>query len=89
MTRIWLKPWAAALGLALAAALVVLNFSAVAFGAEMPWLSALDLVADLTVLGAMIVVIVQTAFAGVHDDGRNRCSSQFVSRPSQLSGAPS
>ena len=59
MTRIWAKPWAAALGLVLAAAIVALNFAAAAFGADTPWLYALDLVADLTVLGTMIVVIVQ------------------------------
>ena len=61
MTRIWLKPWAATLGLAVAAAIVVLNFAAAAFGAGTPWLVAVNLVANLTVLGAMIVVIVQAA----------------------------
>jgi PAS domain S-box-containing protein len=61
MTRIWLRPWAASAGLALAAGIVVLNFAAAAFGQEMPWLSATDLVVDLAVLGAMIAVIVQTA----------------------------
>jgi PAS domain S-box-containing protein len=69
MTRIWLKPGAAALGLALAAAIVVLNFAAASFGADTPWLYALDLVADLTVLGAMIVVIVQT---GLQAEARER-----------------
>ena len=72
MTRIWLKPWAAALGLALASALVVLNFTAVTFGAEIPWLVALDLVADLAVLGAMIVVIVQTALQAEARDRQAR-----------------
>jgi len=48
---------------------VVLNFAAAAFGHEMPWLSALDLVADLAVVGAMIVVIVQTA---LHAEARDR-----------------
>ena len=61
MTRIFLKPWAAALGLAVAAALVVLNFAAIELGADHPWLSALDLVCDLTVLAAMVTVVVQTA----------------------------
>jgi len=61
VTRIWLKPLAAPLGLALAAGIVVLNFAAALFGADTPWLFATDLVADLAVLGAMIVVIVQTA----------------------------
>lgn len=59
MIRLWHKPWAAALGLSFAAAIMVLNLAAASFGAGTPWLSALDLAADLTVLGAMIVVIVQ------------------------------
>jgi PAS domain S-box-containing protein len=61
MTRIWLKPWSASLGLALAAGVVVLNFAAAAFGGDTPWLYALDLVVDLAVLSAVIVVIVQTS----------------------------
>jgi len=61
VTRIWLKSWAAALGLALAAGIVVLNIAAALFGADTPWLFATDLVVDFAVLGAMIVVIVQTA----------------------------
>ena len=59
MTQIWLKPWVAPTGLMLAAAIVVLNFAAAAFGADTPWLAALNLVANLTVLGAMIVMIVR------------------------------
>ena len=57
----WLKPWVAGLGLALAAAIVVLNFAAASLGADLPWLMVLDLVANLAVLGVMIVVIVQAA----------------------------
>ena len=72
MTRIWLKPWAAALGLALAAGIVVLNFAAAAFGADTPWLYALDLVSDFIVLGAMIVVIVQTALQAEARERRAR-----------------
>jgi PAS domain S-box-containing protein len=72
VSRIWLKPWAAVLGLAVAAAIVVLNFAAAAFGADTPWLSALDLVADLTVLGAMIVVIVQAALQAEAHETRAR-----------------
>jgi PAS domain S-box-containing protein len=67
VTRIWLKPWAATLGLAIAAAIVVLDFAAAAFGADTPWLVAAALVANLTVLGAMIVVIVQ---AGLQAEAR-------------------
>ena len=72
MTRIWLKPWAAALGLALAAGIVVLNFAAAFLGADTPWLFATDLVVDLAVLGAMIVVIVQTALQAEARDRRAR-----------------
>ena len=72
MTRIWLKPWAATLGLALAAGIVVLNFAAAAFGADTPWLYALDLVSDFIVLGAMIVVIVQTALQAEARERRAR-----------------
>ena len=59
MTQIWLKPWVAPTGLMLAAAVVVLNFAAAAFGADTPWLAALNMVANLTVLGALIVIIVR------------------------------
>jgi PAS domain S-box-containing protein len=72
VTRFFLKPWAAALGLAVAAALVVLNFAAVAVGPEHPWLSALDLVSDLTVLGAMVFIVVQTALASEAGEARSR-----------------
>jgi PAS domain S-box-containing protein len=69
MTTIWQKPWSAALGLAVAAGVVVLNFAAAAFGGDTPWLYALDLVVDLAVLGAVIVVIVQT---GLQAEARER-----------------
>ena len=72
MTRIFLKPWVAALGLAVAAALVVLNFTAAAFGADKPWLAALDLVSDLAVLGAVIFIVVQTALSSEASSSRAR-----------------
>jgi PAS domain S-box-containing protein len=72
MIRIWRKPGAAALGLACAAAIVVLNFSAAAFGAGTPWLFALDLVLDLAVLGAMIAIIVQTSLQAEASEQRAR-----------------
>jgi len=53
------KPWIASAALMLAAAIVVLNFAAAAFGAEAHWLVAVNLVANLTVLGAMVVAIVR------------------------------
>jgi PAS domain S-box-containing protein len=63
----WQKPWVAGLGLALAAAIVVLNFAAASLGPDIPWLVALDLVANLTVLGVMIIVIVA---AGLQAEAR-------------------
>ncbi len=72
MTRIWLKPWMAGLGLGLAAALVVLNFAAASFGAEKPWLAALNLAANLAALGTMIYVIVRTALAAKARDADTR-----------------
>ena len=67
MNRIWQKPWVAGLGLALAAAIVVLDFAAAALGTDNPWLATLDLVVNLGVLGAVIVVIVQ---AGLQAEAR-------------------
>ena len=72
MSRIWLKPWVAGLGLALAATIVVLNFAAVSFGADLPWLVALDLASDLAVLGAMVVVIVRAALLAETRETRAR-----------------
>jgi PAS domain S-box-containing protein len=43
----------------LAAAIVVLNVAAAAFGADTPWLAAVNTAANLTVLGAMVVAIVR------------------------------
>ena len=59
MTRDWLKPWVAPVGLMLAAALVVLNIAATVFGTDTPWLAGFNMVANLSVLGAMVVVIVR------------------------------
>jgi two-component system sensor kinase len=67
MTGIRSKPWIASAALMLAAAIVVLNFAAVAFGAEMHWLVAVNLVANLTVLGAMVAAIVR---AGLRAEAR-------------------
>ena len=72
MTRIFFKPWVAALGLGVAAALVVLNFAAAALGADKPWLAALDLVCDLLVLASVVVVVVQTALVSEVRDARAR-----------------
>ena len=67
MTGLWHKPWVAGLALALAAGVVVLNFAAASLGGDMPWLVAADLVANLTVLGILIAVIVQ---AGLQAEAR-------------------
>ena len=72
MTRIWLKPWAAPAGLMLAAAIVVLNFATVAVGAGTPWLAALNMAVNLSVLGAMIVVIVRTGLRAEASESRAR-----------------
>jgi PAS domain S-box-containing protein len=67
VNRIWQKPWVASLGLALAAVIVVLNFAAAFLGTDRPWLVAVDLVANLAVLGMMIAVIVR---AGLQAEAR-------------------
>jgi len=67
VTGLWHKPWVAGLALALAAGVVVLNFAAASLGSDMPWLVAADLVANLTVLGIMIAIIVQ---AGLQAEAR-------------------
>jgi len=53
------RPFAVAAGVAVAAALVVLNFAAAAQWGEQPWLLALDLVLDLAVLGAGVGYVVR------------------------------
>jgi PAS domain S-box-containing protein len=65
MIRLWRDPRAAALGLLAAAAVVVLNVAATALGHEAPWLTLANLVVNLAVLGAVVVVIVQ---AGLQDE---------------------
>ncbi len=72
MIRLWNNPLAAVLGLAVAAAVVVLNFATLAFGTDLPWLAAVNLVANLTVLGAMIVGIVQTSLLSEARESRVR-----------------
>ena len=57
----WLKPWMIGTGVAGAAGIVVLNFTAVQFGDSVPWLAATDLVVDLAILGAAIFAVVRVA----------------------------
>lgn len=59
MAQIWRKPWVAPAGFMLVAAIVVLNIAAAVFGADTPWLTRLNMAANLSVLGAMIVLIVR------------------------------
>jgi PAS domain S-box-containing protein len=53
------KPLAVAGWVAAAAALVVVNFAAATMGGDHPWLAALDLVLDLSVLGAGLAYILR------------------------------
>ena len=59
----WLKPWMIAAGVAGAAGIVVLNFSAALFKDSVPWLAATDLVVDLAILGAAIFAVVRVAMS--------------------------
>ena len=61
MNRLWFHPAAAVVGLCIAATVVVLNFATALLGADLPWLSAINLVANLAVLGAMVMFIVQSS----------------------------
>jgi len=61
MIPAWFNTTTAVIGLLLAAGVVVLNFAALSFGADVPWLPGATTAANLLVLSAMIVVIVQTS----------------------------
>ena len=61
MLKLWFHPAAAVVGLSLAAVVVILNFATLSFGADVPWLPVATTAANLLVLAAMIVVIVQTS----------------------------
>jgi len=56
-----LKPWVIAAGVAGAAGIGVLNFTAAQFGDSVPWLAAIDLVVDIAILAAGIVAGVSIA----------------------------
>jgi len=72
MTGIGLKSWIASAALMLAACIVVLNFAAVAFGADTPWLTAVNMVANLTVLGAMVAAIVRAGLRAEAQESQAR-----------------
>ena len=74
MSQIWRQPWTAPAGLMLAAAIVVLNFAAAAFGADTPWLAAVNMIANLSVLGAMVVVIVRSGLQAEASVSRARAA---------------
>jgi len=59
MIALWSNPVTAAFALLLVSSVVVLNVATMFFGADEHWLVALNLVANLTVLAAMGVLIVQ------------------------------
>jgi len=59
----WLKPSMIAAGVAGAAGIVVLNFTAALYGDGVPWLAATDLVVDLAILGAAIFAVVRVAMS--------------------------
>jgi len=66
----WLKPWMIALGVAGAAGIVVLNFTAAQFGDGVPWLAATDLVVDLAIVGAGIFAVVRVAMSAEAETAR-------------------
>lgn len=66
----WLKPWMIAAGVAGAAGIVVLNFTAAQFGDSVPWLTATDLVVDLAILGAAIFGVVRVAMSAEAETAR-------------------
>jgi len=79
----WLKPWVVALSVALAGAVVVLNFAAIAEDGP-PWLAALDLVVDLAVLGVGLFAAVRL---GMHaEDERSRMREALSASQAQLAG---
>ena len=54
----WLRPWMLGVGIGVAAVAGVVNFAALVYGAERPWLLALDAVTDLAMLAAAVALIV-------------------------------
>jgi len=66
----WLKPWMIAAGVAGAAGIVVLNFTAAQFGDDVPWLAATDLVVDLAIVGAGIFAVVRVAMSAEAETAR-------------------
>ena len=57
----WLKPWMVAVGIGLAAGVVVLDFADVQFRDTMPWLAAVSLMVDLVVLGLAVAAVLFVA----------------------------
>lgn len=66
----WLKPWMVAAGVAGAAGIVVLNFTAAQYADTVPWLAATDLVVDLAILGAAIFAVVRVAMGAEAETAR-------------------
>jgi PAS domain S-box-containing protein len=70
--RLPFAPWVMALGVCGLAGLIVLNIAAAEFGPQQPWLQALDLVMDITVLGAGVFAIARLAMRAEARDARMR-----------------
>jgi len=68
----WLKPWVIAAGVAGAAGIGVLNFTAAQFGDSVPWLVATDLVIDIAILATGIVAVVSVAMRAEAESVRMR-----------------
>jgi PAS domain S-box-containing protein len=77
-----LKPWQIAVGLAVAAALVVVNFAALTLGGDLPALAAADLVGDLAVLSLAAAGVV---WAGLRADTQKaRARAALAEREQRL-----
>ena len=70
--RLPFTPWAMALGVCALAGLIVLNIAAAEFGPQQPWLEALDLVTDITVLGLGVFAVTGVAMRGEARNARMR-----------------
>ncbi|HZP93608.1 MAG TPA: PAS domain-containing sensor histidine kinase [Burkholderiales bacterium] len=59
----WLKPWMIAVGIALAAGVVVLDFADLQYSDSRPWLAAVSLMVNLAVLGVGVGAVVLLAMS--------------------------
>jgi PAS domain S-box-containing protein len=66
--RLSRSPWGIALGVCALAALIVVHIAATKAGPEKPWLTALDLVVDVGVLGAGVFMVLRLAMSSQERD---------------------